>query len=120
MHMTVWPLFILVGWEAFTNATSPFPLIGCLLIYYVIHMGFMTMMFAVMLDIMPLEVYHMPRWLKVDLKHSLWWGRYKLKDEYLKPAAERRAAKLRAQMGIPDRSRVVLSPTRSPLRTGRE
>ena len=120
MHMTVWPLFILVGWEAFTNATSPYPLLGCLFIFYVVHMGFLTMMFAVMLDIMPLEVYHMPRWLKVDLKHSLWWGRYKLKDEYLKPAAERRAAKLRAQMGIPDLSRVVLSPTRSPLRTGRE
>ena len=120
MHMVVWPLLILTAWQTFTDAASPFPLIGAFVLFYAAYMWFGSMMFTIMIDCMPLEIYHMPHWLKVDLRHSMPHLRKKLSDELLRPAAELRAAKLRAQMGIPDRSRVISSPTHSPTRAGRE
>ena len=101
MHMVLWPLFFLTMWQSFTNASSPYPLIGSWVIFYAVWMGIGSMLFVMMTDVMPLEIYHMPWWLKKDLKHSMPWLRKKLSDEYLIPRAKLRAAKLAAQMGIP-------------------
>ena len=48
-------------------------------------------------DSLPLEAYHMPRFFVRSLK---WAPHLKISEKTLKERAERRAAKLRAQMGI--------------------
>ena len=99
MQFTMWPLLMLAIWHAFTDATSPYPLIGSLVIGSLFYFFLMNMTFNFMLENVPLEVYHMPRWLKVDLKYSMPWLRSQLDDKALKPRAELRAAQLRTQMG---------------------
>ena len=100
LHMYLWPLLALAFWHGFTDATSPYPLLGSFVLIQVIINLFNTLMFTFMIDQFPLEMYHIPRWIKVDLRNSMPWLRHKLKDDVIRIEAERRAAKLAAQMGI--------------------
>lgn len=93
---------ILVFWQLFTVASCPYPLIGALVVFQILAQ-IMTVYTAMMLvDAMPLEVYHWPRWYRNFMIRSVPTKSMKerLSDAMLKPAAERRAAELRARMGI--------------------
>jgi hypothetical protein len=100
MQALVWPLMALTLWHGFMDATSPWPLIGCVATFFLFYMSFMTILMGFIIEHMPLEMYHMPKWLREDLKMSMPWLRSRLADKSLRGPAERRAAKLRAQMGL--------------------
>ena len=53
-----------------------------------------------LLQALPLEVYHLPRWFQEVCKVLAPLLRSRLSDTALKPAAEQRAAELRARCGI--------------------
>ena len=98
----VFELLILVFWQLFTAATCPYPLIGVVLLVSLLYTFLQYALIKFQLDATPLEVYHSPRWLQTMLKQQP--GaiplRARFRDEALKPAAERRAAELRARCGI--------------------
>ena len=100
MQGLVWPLMALTLWHGFVDATSPWPLVGCVATFFLFYMSFMTILMGFVIEHMPLEMYHMPKWLREDLKMSMPWLRSRLADKSLRGPAERRAAKLRAQMGL--------------------
>ena len=98
----VFELLILVFWQLFTAATCPYPLIGVVLLVSLIWPFLQYALIKFQLDATPLEMYHSPRWLQTMFKQQP--GaiplRARFRDEALKPAAERRAAELRARCGI--------------------
>ena len=98
----VFELLILVFWQLFTEATCPYPLIGVVLLVSLMWTFVQYALIKFQLDAVPLEMYHMPRWMQTMFKQQP--GaiplRARFRDEALKPAAERRAAELRARCGI--------------------
>ena len=94
------PLVGLCFWQLLTDATSPYPLIGGIALFFAFYFAFMSLFFDFALDNLPLEIYHMPAWLQSDLRMSMPWLRSRLNTKALRAPAERRAAKLRAQMGL--------------------
>ena len=100
MQGLIWPLMALMCWQGFTNATSPYPLIGGVVLFFSCYTGFTSVFISFTIEHMALEVYHMPRWLIEDFKMSLPWLRHRLTEKSLRGPAERRAGKLRAQMGL--------------------
>ena len=116
LHCIVWPLIFLAMWQAFTDASSPYPLIGCLVLFLVFYQFVFTLFLSFVISNMPLEMYHMPRWLKEDIKHFLPWLKRRVSDQALRGPAERRAARLRMQMGL--RHDWLGSPRRSPVGGG--
>ena len=51
---------------------------------------------------MALELYHLPWYVMLSLAIQIPWLRHRLTDEALRPGAERRAAELRALLGLED------------------
>ena len=49
---------------------------------------------------MALELYHLPRYMLLHFAVLIPWLRHRLTDEALRPGAERRAAELRALLGM--------------------
>ena len=49
---------------------------------------------------MALELYHLPGYVMLSLAIQIPWLRHRLTDEALLPGAERRAAELRALLGM--------------------
>ena len=90
----------------FTAAGSPYPFIGVI----VLIVGFLQvnlhLFFKFILTEMPLETYHSPRWWREAILLSTPWLRARWSDAVVKPAAERRAAELRARLGIKFKSDV--------------
>ena len=94
---------ILAFWHFFTIASSPYLMIGAFVIWQIIgQIVSNCFFFPFMADAIPLEVYHWPVWYRKMLISQLHSKSLKAKyaDEALKEAAERRAAELRARMGI--------------------
>lgn len=86
-------------WQWFTWAKSPYPLIGTLIFFNVTTTVKMHFFLKFLLDAMPLELYHVPWWVRELYKQSpLLKKRFAL--EALKPGAERRTTELGARMGI--------------------
>ena len=68
-------------------------------IFSLVIMGIMnTSMYGFICDHYALEVYHWPRWLQAFMIQQTPWLKYKLDDKVIKPKAEKRAARFRAQL----------------------
>ena len=109
MQCMVYPLLMLAFWHAFTDATSPYPLIGCLVLCMVLYVYLGHTVFTLMIENTPLECYHLPRWVRVSMGFLMPWFRGRLSDKVLRARAEVRAAQLRAQMGMGYTGRVRAS-----------
>ena len=87
-------------WQCFTAATSPYPLIGSLVLAQVGN-NFVAIQAAhFTADAMPLEFYHWPQWIRQSVSG---WGpgiKKKLSNPVLEAAARKRAAELCARAGI--------------------
>ena len=95
------PLMILLTWELFTAASSPYPtLAGVVLAHVLISNGCWHMWWTFLLEVMPLEVYHCPRWYIKLSAGQLPLLKARLDRKALKPHAERRAAELRKRCGM--------------------
>ena len=94
------PLFILVVWQLLTVAGSPVPFIGALILCQLLIIPLGHFQFKYVLDALPLEVYHAPRWSRKMFALMVPQLGSRFSDVALKPAAERRAAELRARFGI--------------------
>ena len=93
-------LIVLCVWQLLTDAASPYPIIGCLVLFAMIFQTISICMVKFMAENMALEIYHQPRWAKANVKMNFPWLKHMFTDKVLRPKAERRAAKLRAQMGF--------------------
>ena len=94
------PLFLLTFWHLFTVASSPYPVIGAVLLQLVMFNVVGHFFWKYMLDAMPLEMYHLPSWFKILLKSAAPLLKARINGKALKPAAEQRAAELRARCGL--------------------
>ena len=98
------PLVALCFWQLFTDATSPYLMLANVLVVFLFHNvvgGRVQRFFA---EALPLELYHFPKgalaFLRSQAGHM--GTAHLLSEKALKAAAERRAAKLRAQMTLDD------------------
>ena len=103
------PIMLSLVWHVFTDSGSPYPAIGALVVASAMFYGLSTMMFGFLLEHMSLELYHWPRWLKLFVIQQVPWYKRRFDDAILKPKAEKRAAKLRAQ-----RAQFVLNSSPGP------
>ena len=94
------PLLILLTWELFTAASSPYPTLAGLVLVMLISSGCWHMWWTFLLDEMPLEVYHCPSWYIKMNANQLPLLKARLNRKALKPHAERRAAELRKRCGM--------------------
>ena len=97
-----WPILGLVFWNLLIAANSPIPVICAVLL----TLGFLSLFLTIMnyfstLE-MALELYHLPWYVMLTLALNIPWLRHRLTDEALRPSAERRAAELRALLGLED------------------
>ena len=93
------PLLILRAWDARNNADSPYGPLGNLVLTLIICFTLATLIWKFLLEHMALEMYHVPAWAKSSIKYLFPWLRHQFDHKVLKPKAEMRAAKLRAQLG---------------------
>ena len=102
----LFPTLLLMFWQRFTMAVSPYPLIGAAVFAYAATMLCNTVTNITTLDALTLEFYHMPPFLTKQMKNFPWlWSR--LKDEIILDKAQKRAAHLRALVGLDEHGRVV-------------
>ena len=97
----MFPIMILVCWQAFAAAASPYPLIGSLLLSNVVAVAINVAAAHFTVDAMPLEVYHWPSFIRKMWSQWTPGLKRKLADAVLEPAARKRAAHLCALSGIP-------------------
>ena len=57
-------------------------------------------MFSFLLDHYALELYHFPKLWQLWIGQQVPWLNYKFDDKVIKPKAEKRAARLRAQLAM--------------------
>ena len=100
MMGTLLPIFILLFWQLFTAAASPYPLLGALTAFWLLATFLDTLFFGFMIDAMPLEVYHTPRWFRLLVSPFLPHRAKELRDKQLEPRAKMRAAELRKRVDI--------------------
>lgn len=98
----IFPLIALTFWQFFHNATSPYLMFINILVFLLFHKVVGGGCQRFIAGCLALELYHAPRWF-LRLLRSAAHGMgttHLLTDQALKAAAERRAAKLRAQMDV--------------------
>ena len=93
------PLPILVAWHVLTDAASPYPAICSVVFFWVFYHGFLAMFFKFGLEHTALENFHLPWMFRWEVKALAPWLKHLCDEEVLRPKAEARAAKLRAQLG---------------------
>lgn len=99
------PLIALCFWQSFTDATSPYPMLANLVVVMMFHNSIGGRMQRFFGEAIALEVYHTPKWFLSGVLRPASRGmgtHHLLAPEPLKAAAEKRAAKLRAQMLLLD------------------
>lgn len=94
------PTLTLCFWRMFTDSASPYPILGAFVLINLVFTGLNVVAGKFIAEQMALESYHMPRRWKTYARLSLPWIKHMWTDEVLKPKAEMRAAKLRAQRGF--------------------
>lgn len=101
----------LAFWHLFNIAGSPYPMLSMVLFTALFNNRFVTLTWKFHIQGMALEIYHLPDFIHGCTKlmaPNLW---KELNAEALKPAARRRAAELRAMMGIDEESAPVAMQT---------
>ena len=92
------PLAFLMTWHLFTVASSPYPLLGATAVFFTVNAANNFMLLKCMITVMPLEIYHVPDWMFWLMRNALApMLRSQVSRAALKPAAELRAAELRAR-----------------------
>ena len=95
---TIQPVLYLVFWQVFTDSASPYPLIGVAVLCQTVLFPLVNKpLQTFFVESMALEMHHMPRLLMVASLKTPWLD---ISEKTIKERAERRAARLRAQMGI--------------------
>ena len=94
------PLLGLCFWRFFTDATSPYPMLGCILGYNIINVALGSACQRFFCGPLALEFYHTPKWfIGLCRSHAPLMGTtHLIAEKPLKAAAERRAAMLRERM----------------------
>ena len=98
-----WPIIVSFVWQVFTTQTSPYAMIFATIVGYVFQIVLMGGLQSAMIENIALECWHMPEhmWYSPRFLHVPWLAN-KLSRKALKPAALKRAALLRARMGLED------------------
>ena len=95
-----WPLvFVVVPLQLVDCASSPYPIIGAMVLGLTFVYATFHYITAWFLDALSLEAYHIPRWGRNMMKTNYPLLRARLQDAPLKRGAERRAAELLARYG---------------------
>ena len=95
-----------IMWHTITLSSCPWLLVGCFLIEIQPLNALDCLMFRLLADGCALEMYHAPRFVKFVMYNNFPLlmkdksGKSILRDEVILPKAERRAAVLRAKLGI--------------------
>ena len=103
--VVMWMTIAQVVWHTITLSASPYLFFGLLLLGQGLN-AVDALMFRCAAVGASLEVWHMPRWLRIFMHQSFAplmkgdGGKSLVGEELLWPAAERRAAELRAHLGI--------------------
>ena len=98
IHM---PFMFLLPWHVFTDAASPYAAIAGIVIVLLVVNGIMShALYGFLLDHYALELYHFPRWFQAVIWQQVPWLKYRFDDKVIKPKAEKRAARLRAQIAM--------------------
>ena len=94
------PLLGLCFWRFFTDATSPYPMLGCILVYNMINVAMGTACQRFFCGPLALEFYHTPKWfIGLCRAHAPLMGTtHLIAEKPLRAAAERRAAMLRERL----------------------
>ena len=89
----------LVTWRMFALAGSPYLMIAGTVLFAAGNFFMQHQILRFWIEAMPLEMYHQSLFVKKVVLHGLIAPQigHMLRDEVLKPAAERRAAELRAR-----------------------
>ena len=95
-----WPMLGLIFWNVLIAANSPIPVICAVLVTLGFASLFLTILNYFSTIEMALELYHLPRYMMLHFAVLIPWLRHRLTDEALRPGAERRAAELRALLGM--------------------
>ena len=74
--------------------------LAALLLSLAFLLGLLTLNIKFFIREMPLELYHMPRWLLAMIRCQVPWLGSQLRDTALEPRAKRRAAELRQLAGL--------------------
>ena len=106
----LFPLLGLVFWNLLIEANNPIPLICAVLATLGYFSLFLTVMNYFSILEMALELYHLPWYVMLSLAIQIPWLRHRLTDEALRPGAERRAAELRALLGLEDNQPAARQP----------
>ena len=96
----IWPLLALFWWQLFIAATNPAPVLCAASCTYGTLVAFLTMMNYFSTIEMALELYHLPHYVVFVLHFCMPWLSHRLSDKALEPAAQLRAAELRALLGL--------------------
>ena len=97
------PINVLCAWKFITDSASPYPIIGCSVLDFLLSMVLGAALMKFMSVEMALEMYHLPKFWKNYAKitaSGMPWLKHLLRDDVLKRNAEARAAKLRAKSGF--------------------
>lgn len=95
-----WPLLSLLFWDMIMVSESPYLALAALLLSLAFLLGLLTLNIKFFIQEMPLELYHMPRWLLAMIRCQVPWLGSQLRDTALEPRAKRRAAELRQLVGL--------------------
>jgi len=95
-----WPLLTLLFWDMIMVSGSPYLALAALLLSLAFLLGLLTLNIKFFIREMPLELYHMPRWLLAMIRCQVPWLGSQLRDTALEPRAKRRAAELRQLAGL--------------------
>ena len=93
-------IIILAIWQLASDTASPYPLLGGVVIYWLGFQALANTACKFFAEHMPLEIYHQPQWCKANVRMNFPWLKDMYSDAALRPRAEKRAVKLRKQMGF--------------------
>ena len=97
----VFPLVILVFYERFVVAASPYPMVATATYTYLTWTLMAHMIWSFHIHGMALEIFHFPPWVIVFVRYVLCpFHNRALLDKNLEPLARRRAAELRARASV--------------------
>ena len=97
---TMYPLMSVGVWQLFNDATSPYPLLGCLFLFLLCFQHLNASLLQWLCEHHALEIYHLPGWVRALIKQQVPGHGPLVADKVLKPKAERRAAQLRERVGL--------------------
>ena len=101
IYVCLLPLVIIVFWQGFIGAGSPYPMLIATLVALLLQPALTNFVHDFQAKGMALEMYHYPRWAMFFIRRVAAPAQAtKLSDAALEPLAQKRAAELRERMGL--------------------